>query len=104
MAVKVAIRTASRRMAEVLRETLDGLSYVETVTEPRVVPPSPPAQPAPIGYFHGWHVVIPSLLTFLQDGVIVIQGTETAGINFAQDGVDIITLGTGTVDVLEDGA
>jgi len=104
MAVKVTIKAATRRMAETLRQTLGNLDYVEDVTETRLVPPLPPPLPAPIGYFHGRHIPIPSLLTFLMDGVIVIQGTETAGINFAEDGVDIITGGLGTVDVLEDGA
>jgi hypothetical protein len=49
-------------------------------------------------------ITIYGLLSWKQDGVLMIKGTEQAGINTKQDGVDVVTGGEGSITVKQDNA
>ena len=93
--------------ADQLRKLRRNLLDVASVSAPQVTWRQPERPKKARLYPPGKVVGVPvlrHLLTFLQDGVIIIKGTETAGIGIRQNGVEVMPDGTGSIAVLQDGA
>jgi len=92
--------------ADQLRKLRRNLLDVASVSAPQLTWRQPERPTKPRLYPPGKVIGVPvlrHLLTFLEDGVVIIKGTETRGIGIRQDGVEVMPDGTATIAVLEDG-
>lgn len=98
--VRAATLEAARRLRRQLADVVSASRPHTTWREPP--PPPPPQRPAAPGLLVKAPPVL-QLLTFQLDGVTIIKGTEDAGINIQQDGVNVVTGGDGSITVQQDG-